>query len=183
MRSNARLASMGWLCLVLLAASQVLAQEKQQAPVAPYTMRVTAVLVDKADAPLKGKRIWAYPLNAKGEALIVRTTPPGYVYKIWNPVTETDSTGKFVLEMPLVTRIDGSAIAEVVIGVGNPAGGLSLRSEKGIEYADPKREREDCLTMEVAVKELSLLRKGAEILKVKIGEKSRETDLGKIVVE
>ncbi|PYT02627.1 MAG: hypothetical protein DMF60_20790 [Acidobacteria bacterium] len=122
-------------------------------------------------------------MNAKGDAVIVRTMPPGYVVKVWNPVTQTDSTGRFVLEMPLITRIDNSPIAEVVIGIGDPSGGLSVRAQKGIEYADPKRQLEDCLTMSVSQNQLSLLRKGTEIVRLKIGDKNRQTDLGKIVFE
>ncbi len=146
-------------------------------------LHIKGVLVDKGGAPVKGKRVWAYPITAKGEALIVKTMPPGYVTKVWNPVTETDTTGRFDLEMPLVARIDDSPIAEVVIGVGNPPGGLSVRSKKGIEYIDPKLESEACLTMTVATSELSLLRQGAETLKVKMREQNKESDLGKIVIE
>ena len=182
MRKNATILTAPWLCLTLLVAAQAWRQE-QQTLVDPYSIRITAVLADKGGSPVKGKRVWAYPVNAKGDAVIVRTMPPGYVFKVWNPVTQTDSAGKFVLQMPLITRIDNSPIAEVVIGIGDPAGGLSVRSRKGIEYADPKRQIEDCLTMSVSQDQLSLLRKGTEIIRIKIGEKNRETDLGKIVFE
>src|SRR5512136_703343 len=129
-------ARIGFCCLALLSIAQLQAQEKQPARLAPYTIRIKAVLLDKAGAALNGKTVWSYPLNAKGEALIVRTMPPGYVQKVWNAVAQTDSAGGVVLEIPLVTRIDDAPIAELVVGVGSPSGGLSLRSEKGIEYAD-----------------------------------------------
>jgi hypothetical protein len=183
MKRNSWFVCIVWLCMIFFTGSQVHSQEKKQSSLDPYSLRVMAVLVDKNDVPLKGKRVVAYPLNAKGEALLIRTMPPGYVAKVWNPVTETDSTGKFVFDMPMVARIDNNKIAEVVIGVGNPSGGLSLRSETGIEYVDPKQEKEDCLTRDIATSDLSLLRKGADILKVKMSKGSKEIDLGKIVVE
>jgi len=183
MRRGVRFAGKVSLFVAMFALMQARPQGKQQGTMEPFTIRVTAVLVDKGGAPLKDKRVWAYPLNAKGEALIVRIMPPGYVIKVWNPVTETDSTGTFVLEIPQVTRIDNNPISEVVIGVGNPSGGLSVRAEKGIEYADPKRERENCLTMSVAISDLSLLHREAKILKIKIGDKNRDHNPGRIVME
>lgn len=184
MRKSVRILTAGWLwlCITLLVAAQAWPQ-KQQTIIDPYSIRITAGLVDKGGAPIKGKRVWAYPVNAKGDAVLVRTMPPGYVVKVWNPVTQTDSAGTFVLEMPLITRIDNSPIAEVVIGIGDPAGGLSVRAQKGIEYVDPKRQIEDCLTLSVPQNQLSLLRKGTEIIRIKIDEKNRQTDLGRIVFE
>lgn len=183
MKRNSCFACMAWLCLILFTGSRIQAEEKQLSPLDRYSLRVTAVLVDKDNAPLTGTRVVAYPLNAKGEALLVRTMPPGYVAKVWNPITVTDSTGKFVFTMPLVTRIDNSRIAAIVIGVGDPSGGLSLRSEAGIKYTDPKQEKEECMTRGIATSELSLLRKASSILKVKLSQQSKEVDLGRIIVE
>jgi hypothetical protein len=172
------------LGLVCATGLLVHSQEKQVQPPDPYTLQITGVLLDKEGSPLKNNRVWLYPLDAKGEALIVRTMPPGYVYKIWNPMVQTEASGKFTLVLPLVARIDDHPITELVIGVGNPEGGLSVRSEKGIEYVDPNRQKEDCLTMTVETSKLRLLRKGPDILKVKLDQKKpTQVDLGKIVVE
>jgi hypothetical protein len=181
---NYLLAALGLVCSTPFAWLAVRAQEKEKAPLDPYTIRITAVLVDKESVPLKNSRVWLYPLDAKGEAMIIRTMPPGYVVKVWNPVTVTDDVGKFTLEMPLVTRIDDNAITVAVVGVGNPEGGLSIRSMKGIEYADPGRPNEDCLTMTAETTKLRLLRKGTGILSVILAKnKGAEVDLGKLVVE
>jgi hypothetical protein len=186
MKSILQTASILCLSSVLLSGSSALCQEnqeKKEASLRPYTLRVTAVLVNKEGAPQKTRKVYAYPVTAENQALLAFTMPPGYVYKLWNPMIETDSSGKFVFEMPLVTRIDNKPIGEIVIGVKAPGGGLSVRSETGIESVNPNLKAEACLTREVAIKELSLLRQGTEMVKVKIGTQSKEVDLGKIVID
>jgi hypothetical protein len=186
MKSILRTASILCLSSVLLSGTPAPCQERQEkkdASLQPYTLRVTAVLVNKEGVPQKSRKVIAYPITAENQALLVRTMPPGYVYKIWNPMIETDSSGKFVFEVPLVKRIDKKPIREIVIGVNTPGGGLSVRSETGIEFVDPNLKAEACLTREVAIKELSLLRRGNELVKVKIGTQSKEVDLGKIVID
>lgn len=175
MKLKTILLAFAWISVVQLSSLEGWSQPSAD------TFRIKGVLVSKDGSPLKGKEVIAYPLDGKGTAISVNTLNDKGVMVLWNPKVESDAEGRFTINLPCISRIGKDAITEVALGLNEPSGGIVTATVLEIQYADPNKKAEYGFVRKAGG--LSLLRKGSDVLKVKIDEKAKEVDLGKIVVE
>jgi hypothetical protein len=146
-----------------------------------YVLRIKGVLVDRRGTPMKGKTLIVYPLDEKGVPIQASVIGKDGVVLRWNPRATTDDQGSFVLSMPRISKIGNDMISEASLSLKELPGGLVTVTVWKIEYVDPAKKAEMGLVRKEG--KLPLLRRDKDILKIKLGEKANEMDLGNIVIE
>lgn len=141
-------------------------------------LRIRGVLVKKNGSALKGKTVIAYPLDARGSAIIVNFVDE---QSLWNPKTQTDAEGSFMISVPRVIRIGEDSVSEVCLGLDEPPGGRVNVTVVSIQYANQNKKTDFGFARKSD--ELSILRQGDEIVRVKFDEQADEVNLGKIVID
>lgn len=146
-------------------------------------LRIRGVLAKKNGSPLKGRTVAAYPLDAKGSAISVLSLDAQGKLGNWNPSAQTDAAGSFVISFPRIASIGEDPVIEVCLAVNPPPVGSPKVMVVSIHHVDPNKAAEKALkVLEVKNDKLTILRKGSEVLRVRMDEKADEIDLGQIVV-
>ena len=151
--------------------------EQPSASPAASTVTITGVLTKADGTPAKAQKVVAYPLDGEGEPIIVNSMAGGTV-GLWNPKTETDATGRFVLKIATVSAIGPDKVAAVGLGLSEPPGGLVTGTVWGMRFSDAAKKEEMVFVRKGGIR---LLRSASAIVKVELAAGPR-ADLGKITI-
>lgn len=142
-------------------------------------LRVTGTLTKADGTPMAGRRVFAFPVDSQGTALVVNTLGDGGRVELWNPVATSDKQGRFRLEIPLLAKIGDEEISEVSLSVDEPPGGIVTVTVVKMTWADPKKK--ESFGMMRKESSLAFLRSGATPLRVKLAKGSK--DVGSVIAE
>ncbi len=140
---------------------------------------VTGTITQKDGSPLKGKSVFAYPLDTKGRAIsLFSFTINGF--KLLNSVTKCDSAGRFTIEIPFVSGIQVEKIKSIALGLKKPAKPRGMQTLIAIDYG---KERGIMVSVKKGGKELSLLQKNGIVYKVTYDKRNRFIEAGSFEIQ
>jgi hypothetical protein len=141
------------------------------------------VLLNTAGQPLPALPLLAYPLDRNQQPLAITVPDAKGMMVTWNPNASCDAAGRFVLEMPRVTRIGKDSITSLAIGLAIDRGvQMVTATVLEIVYADPEKKSEYGFVR--VDKDASLIKKSdGSLLTVDLTTEASEVDLGTLATQ